>query len=185
MGLFKDLSGARFSPCGQYRYTLWRTWDPERPVATFCMLNPSTANELDNDPTVERCQRRVHGLGYGGLRVGNIFAFRSTDPGALYAVVDPVGTDNDAGIMEMVQGSGLVICGWGCHGNHRGRGLQVLRMLLNAGVEPHCLVQNSDGQPGHPLYIGYGVKPRPVDLALIDLSRRRMEKNRGNTASCE
>lgn len=165
--MFADLSGARFSPCGRYRYTLWRTWDTKRPAATFCMLNPSTADEMENDPTVERCQRRVHGLGYGGLRVANIFAYRSTDPRALYAIEDPVGPDNDAAILEMVKGSGLVICGWGGHGKLLGRGHRVLRLLLDVGVEANCLAQNTDGQPGHPLYLAYGVQPRPVNLSLI------------------
>ena len=78
MDLFEQ-SGASFSPCGTYRYTLWRRWSFV-PPATFVLLNPSTADATRNDPTVERCERRARELGCGGIRVANLFALRSTDP---------------------------------------------------------------------------------------------------------
>lgn len=78
--MFEEFSGASFSECRKYRYLLWRVWDESKPAAVFLMLNPSTADDVDNDPTVERCQRRVHALGYGSLKVVNIFAYRSTIP---------------------------------------------------------------------------------------------------------
>ena len=75
MNLF-DQTGALFSPCKKYRYRLWREWSDEVP-AVFVMLNPSTADEIVNDPTVERCERRARAMGFGGLRVANIFALRA------------------------------------------------------------------------------------------------------------
>lgn len=159
--LFEELSGARFSPCLRYRYALWRIWDPAKPVATFVMLNPSTADEVDNDPTVERCQRRSVALGMGGLRVANIFAWRSTDPQPLYDLEDPVGPDNDAAILEACRGASIVICAWGGHGKLHDRGAAVAAMLTGAGIQPQCLAINADGTPKHPLYVGYGVRPVP------------------------
>ena len=155
-----EQSGAVFSPCKQYRYRLWRTWG-EEPPAVFVMLNPSTADEIDNDPTVERCERRARTGGYGGLRVANIFAFRSTDPSFLYGHSDPVGPDNDAAILESISGAGIVICAWGGHGNLNDRGQKVLALIRKAGATPHYLVLNQDGTPKHPLYVGYDVKPIP------------------------
>lgn len=157
MDLFES-SGAIFSACRRYRYRLWREWGDE-PPAVFIMLNPSTADEVDNDPTVERCERRARAMGYGGLRVANIFALRSTDPQALYTAADPVGPDNDAGILESVKGAGIVVCAWGGHGNLNGRGEQVLAMLKQADITHHYLVLNKDGTPKHPLYVGYDVLP--------------------------
>lgn len=159
MNLFNELSGAQFSECGQYRYSLWRRWDPEKPVATFVMLNPSTADAIDNDPTVERCQRRAEKMGYGGLRVANIFAYRSTDPQALYDHTEPIGEENDAAILEAAQDAGIVICAWGSHGNHLGRGAAVIKMLQEAGIELHYLQLNKDGTPKHPLYVAYEKTP--------------------------
>lgn len=156
-----DTTGARFSVCGKYRYLLWRDWDVTKPALTFVMLNPSTADEVKNDPTVERCQRRAIAGGYGRLQVANIFALRSTDPGALYADKDPIGPDNDDAIRNAVKAHGTVICAWGRHGNLYGRGSKVLELLRDAFVMPHYLVLNKDGTPKHPLYVGYNVEQKP------------------------
>lgn len=158
-------TGATFSPCGQYRYKLWRIWDASQPAAVFIMLNPSTADEVTNDPTVERCERRARAMGYGGLRVANIFALRSTDPKALYEHDAPVGADNNEAIIESAAGAGIVVCAWGRHGLHIGRGRTVLEMLRKAGVTPRYLKLNKDGTPAHPLYIGYDVLPKPWEQA--------------------
>lgn len=160
--LFPDTYGAVFSPCRKYRYALWRVWNPEKPLCMFLMLNPSTADEFKNDPTVERCQRRAIQMGYGGLHVGNIFAWRSTDPDALYSLDDPIGPENDQAIVEAASKAGIVICGWGKHGNLNNRGLAILDLLRHHQITPHALTLNGDGTPGHPLYIGYEIQPAPM-----------------------
>lgn len=152
-------TGAVFTPCKRYRYRLWRTWDAGKPPLAMLMLNPSIADESQNDPTVERCQRRAITGGFGGLEVVNIFAYVSTDPAALYTVEDPVGTENDAAILDIVQKAGMVLCGWGTHGRHVGRAKDVVALLRGAGVTPYCLGVNADGSPKHPLYVGYAMKP--------------------------
>ncbi|MEH6402829.1 MAG: DUF1643 domain-containing protein, partial [Sneathiella sp.] len=86
---FKE-SGAEFSDCNKYRYSLWRRWDAG-PTVSFLMLNPSTADGSSNDPTVERCHRRAVAMGFGALEVINIFGFRATDPKDLKKAKDPVG----------------------------------------------------------------------------------------------
>lgn len=159
--MFNKLSGAQFSDCEKYRYLLWRVWDEAKPSAVFLMLNPSTADEIDNDPTVERCQRRVHALGYGTLRVVNIFAYRSTDPAPLYDQEDPVGPHNDASILQAAKDAGIVICGWGANGSLMNRGHTVLKLLQDHGITPHYLELNMDGSPRHPLYTAYSVQPKP------------------------
>lgn len=150
---------ADFSDCGTYRYMLTRIWDMSKPNVAFCMLNPSTADELVNDPTVERCERRARMLGYGGLVVVNLFAFRATDPNELYDAEDPVGPDNDAFIKDAIKLSSLFVCGWGNHGTLTGRNLEVLNLLKSLGIEPHALKINMDGSPAHPLYIAYKAQP--------------------------
>lgn len=101
LDLFTE-TGATFSECRRYRYRLWRYWDRSKPPLCFLMLNPSTADDLSNDPTVERCQRRALAMGFGGLEVVNIFAFRSTDPAALYSL--PVGRYGDLRLGEPRRG---------------------------------------------------------------------------------
>ncbi len=129
------------------------------------MLNPSTADQEKNDPTVERCERRARRTpGCGGVEIINIFAFRETSPELMKKQVDPVGPDNDRHILEAASKALKVICGWGIHGEHMGRGDQVVEMLTRAGILLYCLKQTSSGQPSHPLYIGYGVVPKLLKL---------------------
>lgn len=159
--LTRDVSAATFSPCRRYRYTLSRTWDPTRPALVFCMLNPSTADETQNDPTVERCQRRAVRMGFGGVVVLNIFALRSTDPAALYVTDDPVGPGNDEAILDVARRAPLVVCSWGTHGNLNGRGRAVHSRLADEGVDLRALAINKDGTPKHPLYVANAAQLHP------------------------
>lgn len=159
-------SGAVFSPCSLYRYRLWRIWDEKKSPLVMVMCNPSKADEMQNDPTVERCQRRAMALGYGSLQVANIFALVSTDPAALYTNADPVGPENNQAILDAVKGAGMVLCAWGTHGQHIGRAIEVINLLRSAGVTPHCLGQNADSSPKHPLYVAYAALPQPYNLEV-------------------
>ncbi len=150
---------AVFSDCGAYRYSLCRTWDRNLPAIMFLMLNPSTADEKANDPTIERCERRARAMGYGTLLVGNIFAYRSTDPGALYSHPAPEGKDNDAYLLESAKHAKTVICGWGTHGALHDRGERVRKMLDQSGIKTHALALNKNGSPKHPLYVAYSALP--------------------------
>ena len=105
-------SVARYSTCERYRYALTRVWQPQGRKAVFIMLNPSTATEVQNDPTVERCERRARALGFGAFRVTNIFAWRDTDPQKMRAAADPVGPGNDAAILESLPWADQVIAAY-------------------------------------------------------------------------
>lgn len=153
-------SEAVYSDCERYRFLLTRTWgDGAR--ALFIMLNPSTATEVQNDPTVERCERRARALGYGAFRVTNIFAFRATDPKAMRAEDDPVGDANDRAILDSLDWADAVICAWGNHGLHLDRGQKVAAMLRAAGKPLFHLGLTGQGQPRHPLYVAYEQRPEP------------------------
>ena len=152
-------STAVYSDCERYRYTLTREWAPGQGRLLCVMLNPSTATEVQNDPTVERCERRARTLGYGAFRVCNIFAWRATDPRDMRAAADPVGPENDAALACSARWADRVLCAWGTHGAHLGRGPAVERLLRATG-RPLChLGLTRDGHPRHPLYIAYAVAP--------------------------
>lgn len=154
-------SDALYSDCEHYRYALTRVWDPTGAKVLFVMLNPSTATELSNDPTVERCERRARALGFGAFRVCNIFAWRETDPRTMRAQADPVGPGNDAAIREGCAWADRVICAWGTHGAHLDRGPAVETLIRRTGVDAHHLGLTKDGHPRHPLYLAYTVQPEP------------------------
>ena len=154
-------STAVYSPCERYRYSLTRIWQPDGRRVNFVMLNPSTATEVQNDPTVERCERRARALGYGSFAVTNIFAWRDTDPKAMRAATDPVGPANDAAITERAQWADDVIAAWGTHGAHLDRGAAVVVLLRDTGKPLFHLGLSKAGHPKHPLYLPYTQSPEP------------------------
>ncbi|MEM6277122.1 MAG: DUF1643 domain-containing protein [Pseudomonadota bacterium] len=153
-------STAVYSDCENYRYMLTRVWDPQGQRALFIMLNPSTATEVQNDPTVERCERRARALGFGAFRVLNIFAWRDTDPKKMRAAADPIGPENDAAIRDSLDWAHRVIAAWGTHGAHLDRGPQVAAMLRASGHPIYHLGLSKAGHPKHPLYIAYDQQPQ-------------------------
>lgn len=125
----------------------------------FVMLNPSKATEVQNDPTVERCERRARALGFGAFQVTNIFAWCDTDPFAMRKAVDPVGPANDATLLEGARWADQIIAAWGTHGAHMGRGAQAEVLLRDTGKPLYALGLSKHGHPKHPLYISYTQQP--------------------------
>ncbi len=152
-------SEAVYSDCERYRYSLTRVWDDAAPKALFIMLNPSKATEVQNDPTIERCERRSRVLGFGGFRAMNIFAWRETDPKLLKQAQAPIGPENDRLLLDSLHWADQVIAGWGYHGAFQGRGPAVEALLRGSGAELHCLGLSKEGHPRHPLYIAYATQP--------------------------
>lgn len=157
------VSDAVYSDCERYRYSLTRVWNAGGPRVMFVMLNPSTATEVQNDPTVERCERRARALGFGGFRVTNIFAWRETDPRKLRQAAEPVGADNDAAIRDGAAWADQIVAGWGAHGAHLDRGNAVRDLLAATGRDIRHLGLTKHGHPRHPLYIAYRQAPQPWD----------------------
>lgn len=154
---------ATFSPCRTWRYALTRTWNPDLAATVWIMLNPSTADAFQLDPTIRRCVAFAKQWNTGGVVVLNLFGLRSTQPAALRAVDDPVGPDNDDMIAREAVG-GRVVCAWGVHGRLYSRDRRVAALLHNNGVQPWCLGTTKDGQPKHPLYV-------PGDTQPVEYSR--------------
>lgn len=151
-------SGAVITPDGIHRYSLWRIWDSELPMVMFIGINPSTANETDNDRTVVRCINFANSWGYGGFYFGNLFSFRSRDAKKVVAnSAIVVGAECDKYLKEMISKSDKVICAWGTW-NWKflpARAAEVLKFI----PEPYCLGILSDGNPRHPLFSKADLKP--------------------------
>lgn len=154
-----DLSlskGAVFSEDRKYRYALWRVWSEIRRPLLMIGLNPSTANEATDDPTITRMIVRANKAGFGGLLMANLYAFVSTNPDVLLGDGEFVGVENDAYLMQMIKIAERTVCGWGSFPAAVKRVDAVLGMI----PEPYCLGVNADGQPKHPLYLGYTIPMR-------------------------
>ena len=153
---------ACFSSCLEYRYTLWRKWDSENVSKDYVMfigLNPSTADEHIDDPTVRRCMRYAESWGYSKMCMTNLFAYRATDPSKMLNHVEPIGRRNDRALLAVSSRASLVIAAWGTMGNHLNRATHVRELILNL----MCLRLTKNGHPGHPLYLPKSLKPIAYD----------------------
>ncbi|MFC7231619.1 DUF1643 domain-containing protein [Saliphagus sp. GCM10025308] len=144
-----DRNGAVFSDDSVYRYRLWRTWDTSKPTLAFLMLNPSTADATEDDPTIRRCLGFAKEWDYGSLAVVNLFALRSPDPAALREHADPVGPENDDHLQAVCEEVETVVAAWGANGSLQGRASEVARLLEG---NLHALDTTKNGHPVHPLY---------------------------------
>lgn len=145
---------AELSPCGRYRYKLTRTQLFGAGDCVFVMLNPSTADHEADDQTVRNCMGFVAHWGYHRLVVVNLYAWRATIPKQMFDAIDPIGPDGDAWILGAARGAQRVVCAWGDHGRHRGRG-DAVRALLKADGHDifHLGLTERHQQPRHPLYL--------------------------------
>lgn len=166
---------ANISADGRYRYELTRFWcDPGaflQRAATFIMLNPSTADANDDDPTIQRCMKFARSWGLDGIRVVNLYAFRASQPSVMWEAhadgVDIVGPDNEHTLRKALLHSyntrTPVVAAWGNHGAAgRAQWLQeqVARFAgegsnCGRGVTLSCLGTTLSGAPKHPLARGH------------------------------
>lgn len=153
-----ERGSASFSECRSYRYMLERRWDITKETVNFVMLNPSTADQDQDDPTIRRCIGYAKLWGFGGLFITNIFALRSTDPTVLYGHADPIGPDNDAHIAEWASVCAVVVCAWGKHGDFKARG-DAVRKILPTTHRVALKILGDQKTPGHPLYLKSDLQP--------------------------
>lgn len=126
-------------------------------------LNPSTADETQDDPTIRRCIDFAKRWGFGSLCMTNLFAWRDTDPSEMKKALGPIGPENDHWLSEVAQQAGMILAAWGKDGSHLNRA-----QLVTEALPPmHCLRLNQDGSPGHPLYI-------PADTSPIPFSKKEL-----------
>lgn len=154
--------GAIFDEDRIYRYALWRRWVDRAPLAkmvAFVGLNPSTADETEDDNTIRRCVGFAKSWGFDGLAMLNLFAFAETDSNLMKRASEPVGEFSDAILRHICRRAGLTICCWGADGAFRDRGNEVRRMLTEDGVELKVLRLTKAGYPWHPLYLPSTSKP--------------------------
>lgn len=171
-----------FSPCRKYRYTLWRDWSDKLTNGNFFTedphldyypgtresylmvigLNPSTADEKQDDPTIRRCISFAKAWGFGALCMTNLFAFRATMPRVMKMQPGPVGEDNNDWLLKVAQEAGLILCAWGNHGAFLDRATSVKFLLQGANHKLHCFRLTGEKQPEHPLYLPANTLPTPM-----------------------
>lgn len=146
---------ATISECGKYRTFLSRSWD-DRAKQVFVMLNPSTADANNDDPTIRRCIGFAKREGAGGLIVSNLFNLRSTDPKFLKEANDPIGPYTESlqiSIKYAQKTNRPIIAAWGANSIAKNQARKFCQMARNENVKLVCLGVSKSGSPKHPLYI--------------------------------
>jgi hypothetical protein len=162
-GLETFESGATFSTDRRYRYRLWRCWGELDHRCVFVGLNPSTADESENDPTIRKCIGFAKRWGFGAIDVVNLFALVSTLPEGLLKADDPIGHANDATLNGAFQDARRIVWCWGQH-DTRVRRLVKARLDASKGycvpkrAETGSLGHSQDGSPRHPLRLAYAAR---------------------------
>jgi len=150
-------TGAMFDATEQYRYSLWREWNPTLPKVGFVMLNPNRADATQDDPTIRRCLGFARSWDYGSLEVVNLFAYRTAHPQNLQPVVDPVGKMNDRILKTLAERVDHIVIAWGNWGTWQQRNQIVLELFREQSL--YCFGLTKRGQPYHPLYLRSTLKP--------------------------
>ncbi len=146
----EPIAACIFSEDRVYRYN-WARRVSDNPGRMLCIgVNPSKADEDRSDNTITRCCNFARRFGYGVLEMGNLNAFRATDPRDMKAASDPVGPDNDDYLTHAIWRCDLIVVGWGIHGAFKERDHKVLDFIRLAGKIPYCLGKTKDGYPRHP-----------------------------------
>lgn len=171
-----EVSGERreaaFSPDRQFRYRLDITWDSTRPTMTTICLNPSTADHLQDDPTIRRGKAFARSFGCGTYRMLNVFAFRSTDYTAIFRQPDPIGEDNTLEYLRFWCDGTLAVAAWGAHITERNWWRHYYRGhdVADAIPELMCLKRTKSGHPQHPLYLPAGLRPMPFSYKSVGVT---------------
>lgn len=153
--LFNDINnGAKFSECGTHRYSIWRIWDKSKQIVMFIGLNPSTANQDSDDPTIRRVIKFASNWGYGGVYMMNLFTQVTPYPHELKLNDDEQIIENRDRIFPMAEWCKLIIFAWGNFKEAEQEG-QHYSDILNG----YCLGKNQNGSPKHPLYIHSKTQP--------------------------
>lgn len=154
---------ARLSDCRKYRYELRRKWG-DGPLVAFIGLNPSTADETEDDPTIRRCVAYARGWGYGEMCMVNLFAFRATSPSDMKREDDPEGPENLSTLKQVISEARQTVAAWGTHGAFKNQGARISSMFPRLW----CLSKTSGGFPGHPLYLRADLMPVPFNFSEED-----------------
>lgn len=155
------------STLGPYRYRLTHRWGRDGSLAMFAMLNPSTATELADDPTIRRCRSFAQREGLSGMTIVNLYAYRATKPHDLWqaglAGVDTRGPLNEATWLAAISESDLLIAAWGAHAELH-VAARARRLVQQVGGRFYCLGRTKKGQPRHPLYVRANKALEPYPL---------------------
>ena len=153
-------AGAIFSDDKKHRFALWREWNHKLPSLAWIGLNPSTANEKEDDQTIRRAKVFCAEAGFGSLFMVNLFSYCETESKKLenHRVDELVVSATDFWLNHCVRSCNSMVAGWGDTGSLYGRSKEIAQRYAGRLL---CLGTTNKGEPKHPLYIKATTKFTP------------------------
>jgi hypothetical protein len=159
--------GAKFSPCKKYRLQLWRLWDDQLPIIMFLMLNPSSADAHNDDPTIRRCVNFTKNWGYGGFYIGNLYPLISSKPKLLLESLSVSHSENKLNLDEMAEKCDKIICAWGNFEIVKKLGIPN-DFLIDYKNKLYYISKSKNETPKHPLYLKSSLKLKKYNKLNIN-----------------
>lgn len=156
------IRSAIFDVTRKYRYTLKRVWDESKGKVVYIMLNPSFADDDEDDPTTKRCINFTKKFGYGSLEIVNLFAYITSNPDNLKHLnkQEAIGKENENHIIPALNNADKIIAAWGENSTIHGRHMEIEELIAGYDIDslgPPC----KNGQPRHPLYLSSAIELVP------------------------
>ena len=156
---------ATFSLDREFRYSRSRIWDADKEKVLFIMLNPSTADADNDDPTIRRCIGFAKSWGFGGLYVCNLYGYRATDPNELVKRANLrmqiIGFANSDEMRRISRRCEKVVFAWGAKKIGKLHEI-VVNDVCKLFPDAYYIAQSKDGHPRHPLYLKADLQLKPA-----------------------
>ena len=136
---------AEFSIDKKERYSLKREWDKSKNKILYIMLNPSFADDKNDDPTIRRLINFTKKFNYGGFLVGNIFTTITPNPKELDKSKG-MSDKNFEELIKLINKVDQIVYAWGSS-------IEEPQLLKKLVLNPKCFGKNLNGTPKHPLYV--------------------------------
>lgn len=134
----------------KHRFNLKCTWDTQKGKALYIMLNPSIADFVICDPTVDQCIYFAKKEGYGSIEIVNLFSKITPSPEDLLKEKERNHEDNERYIVEAINSSEIIILAWGEQGIRFNACYKVFRIIESIHKKVYSLGVNRYGLPRHP-----------------------------------
>ena len=160
---------AIFSECGMYRYRLDRQIGVALKTVAFIGINPSIANDVDNDRTVNRMLEFAEEIGAGKVIVANVFSLVSTDINGLRKDILLRGSEHDFHFQRIISEADILVPCWGSRGKLRASNRpfldECMNLLRSTGKPVLCFGKTKSGEdPLHPQRLPSGTQLREWTL---------------------
>ena len=136
---------AEFSIDKKDRYSLKREWDESKNKILYIMLNPSLADDKNDDPTIRRLISFTKKFNYGGFLVGNIFTTITPNPKKIDRSKG-ISDKNFEKLLKLINKVDQIVYAWG-------NSIEEPQLLKELILSPKCFGKNLNGTPKHPLYL--------------------------------